>query len=152
MKNLSSLFLLAITGGAAYYFLRGKKEAIENLDIKPIDIAIDTQKSRKLFFAKLFYNIKFKIKNPSGFAVKILEIDLEFLVNNKFIANIEKKSPIVIKPGEEKIITIESSLSTTNIIQQVLDMLTGDKTIDLAIQGFVKTDLGVVNVSYNKPL
>lgn len=152
MKNLSSLFLLAITGGAAYYFLRGKKESLENLVIKPIDIAIDSKKSRQLFFQKLFYNIKLKITNPSGFSVKILSIDLDFLINKEFIADIKKNTSIVIKPNETKIITIESSIGTFNIIKQIILMLNNNEGIDLSIKGNVETDLGTINISYDKKI
>lgn len=152
MRNLTSLFLLAITGSAAYYFLKGKKESLENLIIKPIDIAIDSKKSRQLFFQKLFYNIKLKITNPSGFAVKILSIDLDFIVNNEIIAEIQKQSAIIIKPNETKVITIESSIATLGIIQQIISMITNKEGIDVAIKGDVQTDLGNINIAYAKKL
>lgn len=152
MRNLTTLFLIAITGGAAYYFLKGKKESLENLIIKPIDIAIDSKKSRQLFFQKLFYNIKLKITNPSGFSVKILSIDLDFIVNNELIADIQKQSAIIIKPNETKVITIESSIATLGIIQQIISMLTNKEGIDVAIKGNVQTDLGNINIAYAKKL
>ena len=152
MRNLTSLFLIAITGGAAYYFLKGKKESLENLIIKPIDIAIDSKKSRQFFFQKLFYNIKLKITNPSGFAVKILSIDLDFIVNKEVIADIQKQSAIIIKPNETKIITIESSIATLGIIQQIISMLTNKGSIDVAIKGNVQTDLGNINIAYAKKI
>ena len=152
MRNLTTLFLIAITGGAAYYFLKGKKESLENLIIKPIDIAIDSKKSRQLFFQKLFYNIKLKITNPSGFAVKILSIDLDFIVNNEIIADIQQQSAIIIKPNETKVITIESSIATLGIIQQIISMITNKEGIDVAIKGDVQTDLGNINIAYAKKL
>lgn len=150
MKNIPTLFLLALSGGAAYYFLKGKKEAFENLIIKPIDIAIDTEKSKQTFWTKIFYDIKLKITNPSGFKINVNEIDLEFLVNKKFVANLKKNTLISIEPKITEIITLNSSISSVNAITTIMDILADSENVQLAIQGSIKTDLGTINIAYTK--
>jgi LEA14-like dessication related protein len=152
MKKIQTLILLALGGGAAYYFLRGKKESLENLIIKPLDIAINTKKSRQSFFAFLFFTIKIKITNPSGYSVNIQSIDLDLLINRKKIANIEKNTTIFIKAKESKIIEIETSISAAGIITQIMEMIGGEKNINAALIGNVKTDLGTINIDYSKDL
>ena len=43
--NKNFLIGLAAVAAAVYYFLMGKKEAIETLEVKPLDIAINKSKT-----------------------------------------------------------------------------------------------------------
>ena len=80
--NKNFLIGLAAVAAAGYYLLMGKKQAIENLEVKPIDIAINSQKTNLL---KLVFNLKLKLTNPGNFSVKGNNIDLDVLLNNGFI-------------------------------------------------------------------
>jgi len=85
--NNKTILGLAALGAAALYFLKGKKQAIENLQIKPLDIAINKQKTN---FQQLVFNFKIKAANPSNFEVKINEIDLDVLINGKKVSEFKK--------------------------------------------------------------
>jgi hypothetical protein len=91
--NKNFLIGLAAVAAAGYYFLMGKKQAIENLLIKPIDIAINSSKTN---IFKLVFNLKLQITNSSNFTVKINKIDVDILVNNRTISEFQKNLPITI--------------------------------------------------------
>jgi LEA14-like dessication related protein len=137
---------IAAAAAAAYYFLTGKKTAIENLIIKPIDIAINTQKTNIM---QLVFNLKLKITNDSNFSVKVNGIDVDIIVNNNIIGDVQKNLPFVIAPKKTEIVTIELSVKNLSIVQTVINILTNKEKVTAGVQGFVITDLGQVNFSYS---
>lgn len=149
MKN--KILLLTAAAGAAIYFLMGKKRALENLDIKPIDVAINTAKSRQFLFSQLFYNLKLKITNSESLAARIQNIDIDIYINNKKASEINSDTPIVIPARTEgKIITIEGVVMAGNLIALILDFLADRKPINIKAIGTVTTDLGTIEINYSK--
>ena len=149
MKN--KILYLAAAAGAAYYFLIGKKKALENLDIKPIDVAINTAKSRKFFFTQLFYNIKLKITNSENLAAKIQNIDIDVYINNKKASEINSNTPVIIPARTEgKIVTIEGVVMAGNLISLILEFLADQQPINIKAIGTVTTDLGTIEINYSK--
>jgi LEA14-like dessication related protein len=149
MKN--KILLLTAAAGAAIYFLIGKKRALENLDIKPIDVAINTAKSRKFFFAQLFYNIKLKITNSESLAARIQNIDIDVYINNKKASEINSNTPVIIPARTEgKIVTIEGVVMAGNLITLILDFLANQEPINIKVIGTVTTDLGTIEINYSK--
>jgi LEA14-like dessication related protein len=149
MKN--KILLLTAAAGAAIYFLMGKKRALENLDIKPIDVAINTAKSRKFLFTQLFYNIKLKITNSESLAARIQNIDIDVYINNKKASEINSNTPVIIPARtEEKIVTIEGVVMSANIITLILEFLADQQPINIKAIGTVTTDLGTIEINYSK--
>lgn len=149
MKN--KILLLTAAAGAAYYFLIGKKRALENLDIKPIDIAINTAKSRKFLYTQLFYNIKLKITNSENLAAKIKSIDIDVYINNKKASEINSDTPVIVPARTEgKIATIEGVVMAGNLITLILDFLANREPINIKAIGTVTTDLGTIEINYSK--
>ena len=149
MKN--KILLLTAAAGAAIYFLIGKKRALENLDIKPIDVAINTAKSRKFFFAQLFYNIKLKITNSESLAARIQNIDIDVYINNKKASEINSNTLVIIPARTEgKIVTIEGVVMAGNLITLILDFLANREPINIKAVGTVTTDLGTIEINYSK--
>jgi LEA14-like dessication related protein len=149
MQN--KILLLAAAAGAAYLFLTGKKKALENLQIKPFDIAINKEKSRKTFFAQLFYNIKFKITNSESLAVKIQNIDIDVYINNKKASEINSETAIIIPAmTEDKIVVIEGVIMAGNLITLILEFLTKQEPINIKAVGSIDTDLGEIQINYSK--
>jgi LEA14-like dessication related protein len=146
MNNKLILGLLA-GAGAFYYFLQGKKGAIENLEIEPVDIAIDKASN----FRKLVFNLKLQIKNPSKFVVKIKNIDLALKVNNKTISNFNSSSVLSLAANSNKIYTIKISVQNLTVVLTILDLL-DKKNIVAAIEGDITTDLGVVDINFKKEI
>ncbi len=149
MKN--KILLLTAAAGAAIYFLIGKKRALENLDIKPIDVAINTAKSRQFLFTQLFYNLKLKITNSESLAARIQNIDIDIYINNKKASEINSNTPVIIPARTEgKIITIEGVVMSANIITLILEFLSDQQPINIKAIGTVTTDLGTVEINYSK--
>ena len=149
MKN--KILLLTAAAGAVYYFLMGKKRALENLDIKPIDIAINTAKSRKFLYTQLFYNIKLKITNSENLAAKIKSIDIDVYINNKKASEINSDIPVIVPARTEgKIATIEGVVMAGNLITLILDFLANREPINIKAVGTVTTDLGTIEINYSK--
>lgn len=148
--NNKTLLLLAGAGALAAYFLKGKKEAYENLDIKPLDIAIDTARSKQAKWMKLYYKIKIRLTNPSNFAINVKSINLDFIVNDKRIGNLENETTINVPGNSNKTITLVSFIQSATIIETILLILADSSNIKLAIDGEVVTDLGTVTIDFQK--
>jgi LEA14-like dessication related protein len=147
--NKNFLIGLAAVAAAGYYLLMGKKEAIENLAIKPIDIAINKSKTN---IFKAVFNLKLKLINPSNFSIKGNNIDLDVLVNNKVISNFQKLLPVFIAPKQTKIVVLEITVQNLAVIETVLNILADQSNITVGVKGVVSTDLGIVNIDYVKTI
>lgn len=144
--NKGFLIGIAAAVAAGYYLLTGKKAAIENLIVKPIDIAINSSKTNLL---KLVFNLKIKITNTSNFSVKVNAIDVDVIVNNNIIGEVQKNLPIVVAPGKTEIVTIELSVQNLAVIETVLNIIAMGGKLTAGVQGNITTDLGKVNFSYS---
>ena len=147
--NKNFLIGLAAVAAAGYYLLIGKKEAIEKLLIKPIDIGINSSK-KNLFV--LTFNLKLKITNPSNFTVKVNKIDVDIIVNDTIISEFQKNLPIIIGPNKTEIVTIEITAQNAAIITTIIDIITSGENITAGIKGIISTDLGNVNIDYKKSI
>ena len=147
--NKNFLIGLAAVAAAGYYLLMGKKQAIENLEVKPIDIGINSQKTNLL---KLVFNLKLKLINPSNFSIKGNNIDLDVLVNNKVISDFKKLLPVFIAPKQTKIVVLEITVQNLAVIETVLNILADQSNITVGVKGVVSTDLGIVNIDYVKSI
>jgi LEA14-like dessication related protein len=140
---------IATAAVAALYFLKGKKQALEDIKFSPKDIAINKSKSN---LYQLVYNFKVLIKNDNKLPVNITSIDLDIAVNNKLVANFETTQTINI-PGEaSKLITLQISINNFAAVDVILASITNQSGITIKITGDVVTDLGVLNVNYSKNL
>lgn len=146
MNNKLILGLLA-GAGAFYYFLKGKKGAIEDLRIEPVDINIDKESN----FRKLVFNLKLQINNPSKFIVKIKNIDLDLKVNNKTISNFNSDTILSLPANSNKIYNIKISVNNLTVITTILEVL-ADKNIIAAVTGNITTDLGTVDINFEKEI
>lgn len=147
--NKNFLIGLAAVAAAGYYLLMGKKQAIENLEVKPIDIAINKSKTN---FFKAVFNLKLKITNPANFAVKLKDIDVDVLVNNRVISEFQKNLPITIAPKKTEIVLIEITVQNLAIVETILNLLNDSSNITAGVKGTVTTDLGIAEINFIKNL
>jgi len=148
---MNTKFILGLTAlaGAAFYFLKGKKEAIENLLIKPTMLAINRQKTN---IQQVVFILRFQVTNPSNVKVKILGINLDVFINGKKATNIKQLNIAEIMPNETEIITIEFAIFSWQAVDIILNLLADGGTINVNIKRTRVTDLGTVNVNYNKAI
>jgi LEA14-like dessication related protein len=148
MNNKVILGLGALAA-AAIYFFKGKKEALENVRITPLDIAINKQKTN---IRNLVFNLKLKIANPGNFKVNINTINLDVIINNKKISNFQKSNITSIEPNNAKTINLEISVSNLAVIDVVLNMLADQDGFNIHLLGEVNTDLGAILIDYKKDI
>jgi LEA14-like dessication related protein len=147
--NKNFLIGLAAVAAAGYYLLMGKKQAIENLEIKPIDIAINKSKTN---IFKAVFNLKLKITNPANFSVKLKDIDVDVLVNDRVISEFQKNLPVTIAPKKTEIILIEITVQNLAIVETILNLLNDASNISAGVKGTVRTDLGIAEINFIKNL
>jgi len=140
---------LGALAAAAIYFFKGKKEAIENIRLTPMDIAINKQKST---FMELYFNFKLKIANPSNFAVKINKIEFDIIINGRKISEFNKDNFTTIAPKDTGVITLEIAIGNLQVIDAVLNAIAEGGKINIQLQGMAETDLGAVYIDYKKQL
>jgi len=145
--NKNFLIGIAAVAAAGYYFLMGKKEAIESLEIKPIDIAINKSKTNIL---RLVFQLKLKITNPANFAVKLNNIDVDVIVNNKIIGEFQKTLPVTIGANKTEAIIIEISVGNLQVIDVIFNIIASGGKINAGVSGVVGTDLGDIKIDYFK--
>jgi len=148
MNSKLILGLGAVAAAALYYF-KGKKEAIEKIQITPLDIAINSQKTK---WNNLVFNLKLKIGNPSNFKVNINNIDLDVIINNKKISEFQKSSITSIEAKNAKTIIIEISIQSLSVVDVVLNAIADDKPINVQLLGNIGTDLGTAVIDFKKQI
>ena len=147
MKNI--LFL----GGAAaalIYFLRQKRAAGENLRVEPVDIAIDSARSASTFWAVIYYNIKLRFINVEAASVNVSAIRLNILLNDSKVAEINQTEGFIVAAKSEKIVNLQSTIQTAGIVNFIVDLIQNGFRFNIAVSGYVDTDLGRIAVNYTK--
>ena len=140
-------------GGAAaalLYFLKQKKSAGQNLKVQPLDIAIDTTRSRQAKWLNIFYNLKLKLINNENASVNVSNITFDVFINNIAVGNVNRKDKFIVNAQSEQIVNIESSINTIGIANLILNLIRDGFKFDIKIAGFVDTDLGRLNLNFSK--
>ena len=147
---MRNLLLLGGAAAAAFFLLRRKKTAAENIQVDPIDIAIDSDRSASSFWTRIYYNIKLRLVNNESASVNVSSINLQISANGRAIGTINNTTGFVVQGGTDKVINIDASLSSIGAIGLIRDLITEGVSIDLLVSGVVNTDLGAVNVRFTK--
>jgi LEA14-like dessication related protein len=140
---------LGAMAAAAIYFFKGKKEALENIQVRPLDIAINSQKTN---IRQLVFNLKLKIANPSNFAVNINNINLDVIINNKKISEFEKSGSTSIEPKNAKTFNIEIVVNNLAVVDVILNTIADGSDINIHLLGNVRTDLGTAIIDFKKKI
>jgi len=126
--NTKLLFgLLAGAGAIAFAFLKNKKTALENIEIKKIDAAIDLNKTQQNFYLKLFYNLKLLLFNSANVAVNIKGIKAKFFLNGIEFGEINGALSTIIQPKKSNTINLSSSVLSASVVSSILNIISEKK-------------------------
>lgn len=148
MKNLLTLGAVAI---AALMLLR-KKRAAENIQVTPLDIAIDTERTSQVYWARIFYRVKLRLTNNEPAAVKVSAVNLNVAVNGIGLGSINNTSGFTVNANSTQDINIDASLSSVGAINIIKDIIMNGMSLNILVTGYVTTDLGRVDVTFTKNL
>lgn len=141
-----------LIGGGLYLFtwLRNKAEAGQNLQYEPVDVAIDSARSRAAYWARIFYTVKLRLVNNGRASVNVRDIDLMARVGNTPIGTITSNTPFSVPANSTKVIQLTASISTTGVVNVLYNIIEDGINIEMNINGTILTDLGSIDVQFNK--
>jgi hypothetical protein len=151
MKN-NLLPVALLLGGGFYLFrwLKNKQDAGQNLRYEPVDIAIDTERSRAANFFQIYYKVKIRLINDGRASVVVRDIDLVANAGNTRISTITSSTRFSIPANSSTVIQLTAAISTAGIITTVLNIIEDGLNFPVTVTGTILTDLGTVNVTFTK--
>ena len=150
MKNILPIAAVGAAGLLLINFLRRKKAAGENLEVLPVKITIDTPKTRKANYLRIFYDITLNLANREQASVNVRNIFLTVKTNDRNFGNIEEALNFNVPANSEKQITIKASFFTLGFLGLVKDLIQNGLNIKVNVSGYIDTDLGRVNINFDK--
>ena len=152
MKNILPIAAIIGAGALLINYLKGKKKAMENLQFEIFKISIDKQKTERALYFKIYYDIVITVINEELSPVKIKDTLLNIKVNGRDLGKVESTLNLLIPRESEKQITLKASFFTLGAIGLVKDIVQNGLQANVNVEGFINTDLGQVNVDFNKNL
>lgn len=152
-KNQTAVIVLGLLGGAAaFVYFRNKKAAGENLRFEPVDIAINSAKSRAALFTRLYYTVKIRLINDERAAVQVSAVNLQASAQGKNIGNLTSSERFLVPAQNNQVVALETSINTFGAASTVVDLIRNREPLNVLITGYIDTDLGRVIVNYNQPI
>lgn len=140
-----------VTGGLLLFrFLRGKMEAGQNLKYEPIGVNIDTARSAANNFYRIYYSVRIRLVNDYQQNVNVKALNLEASSNGRPVGTLTSTTEFTVPAMNSKTIELTASIATAGVIQTVIDAIRDGFNIPVNITGFINTDLGRINVNFNK--
>lgn len=149
MNTILKLLATAGAAGILYKFLLKKKAALENLEIRSIDVYIDKEKTRNNYFLKLFYNVKLTLYNKETVNINIKSIDARFYLNGIKFGSLQNNVNTTIAPGATKELNLQTSINSSSVITSILDIISENKA-GITVVGSILTDLGLIEFKESK--
>jgi LEA14-like dessication related protein len=133
--------------GAAVYYIYQKKQAVASLNVNISKVDFNKQKKTLVVFLRLI--------NPSNASLNIKSIVADVIWQGSAAATIDYRTPIVIKPLDEKILELPVKLNL-NLATIVTSLLTS-KISDVVngkfeIKGTINAENLVVPFEYAKDI
>jgi hypothetical protein len=150
MKNI--LPIAALLGGGLFFinYFKRKRAAGENLQFELAKITIDTERTKQSLYFKVFYDITLNVINPENAAVNVRNINLDVVANGKNLGNLSQTLNFNIPQQSTKQIMLKASFQTLGALQLVKDIILEGINANVNVNGYIDTDLGRVNVDFNK--
>ena len=151
MKRSNLLFPLGLVGlAAAYLYFRNKKAAGENLRFEPVDIAIDTPRSRASLFTRLYYKVKINLINDEQAAVNVRSVLLNATANGGPLGTLTSTQAFSVPAKSNQVVELQTSFSVFGAASIIVNIIRNRQPLTVNITGYVDTDLGRVNITFNK--
>ena len=153
-RNTTAPLILGGLAAAAFAFiyLRNKARAGQNLRFEPVDIAIDTARTRAAIFTRLFYTVKIRLVNDEPAAVVVNSVNLAATANGRPFGNLTSAERFTVPAKGSQVIALNTSIATLGAAGAILDYIRSRQPVEVTINGYVDTDLGRVTVEYNTSL
>lgn len=141
---------LILGGVYIFRYLRGKQEAAQNLKYDPVKITIDSPRSAASNFLRLYYTVTIRLVNNFPQNVNVRSINLEATSKGIEIGNLTSTAQFIVPGMSAKTIQLTASIATGGLITTIVNAIQDGLNIPVNIAGFINTDLGRINVSFNK--
>lgn len=152
-NNKTPVVVLGLLGAAAaFMYFRNKKAAGENLRFEPVDIAIDSAKTRAALFARLYYRVKIRLINDERASVNVSKVLLNVTANGRDLGTLTSNQRFSVPPQGAQVAALETSISTFGAAATIVQLIRNREPVTLNVSGYVDTDLGRVTVNYNQDL
>jgi hypothetical protein len=150
MKNILPFAAIGAAGLLLLSYFKRKVSAGQNLEVLPIKISIDLPKTKQANYLKIFYDITLNLANREQASVNVKNIFLTVKTNSKNFGNIEEALNFNVPANGEKQISIKASFFTLGFLGLVKDIIQDGLNINVNVSGYIDTDLGRVNIDFNK--
>jgi len=152
-NNKTPIVVLTLLGAAAaFMYFRNKKAAGENLRFEPVDIAIDSAKTRAALFARLYYRVKLRLINSERASVNVQKVLLNVSANGRDLGTLTSNQGFSVPAQGAQVVALETSISTFGTAATIIELIRNREPVVLNVAGYVDTDLGRVTVNYNQGL
>jgi len=150
-KNKTPFVLLGLAGAAAaFLYFRNKKAAGENLRFEPVDIAIDSARSRSALWTRLYYTVKINLINSEPANVNVKGVVLNATANGRPLGTLTSAQAFQVPAKSNQVVALQTSISTLGAAATIIDILRNRQPLTVNVVGYVDTDLGRVTIEFSK--
>jgi len=99
---------------------------------------------RKMEINRIFLGFKVKLKNPNSYQIKVSNTDLNCTINGRNMGNLRLDNKLLIPPGNDNYLTVNSSLTTKGAAGNVLSILLSSlisQSVEIHLTGDVQGGL-----------
>jgi len=140
MKNKP--LILGSLAALAFLIFRGKKDAINELEINLESLSLNGPKTRQALFLNLFFDIRINVNNTTSNQITINRIYIEIYANNKVLGGVTKSESFTIKSKADTDINFSAKIITPGAINFIISLLNSNQEPELFGQGYIDTNLG----------
>jgi len=150
MKKILPIAAIIGAGALLINFLKRKAAAGQNLKFELLKVSIDTVRTKQASLLKIFYDVTINMINVENASVVVNNINLNVTVNGKNLGNLEQTLNFSVPAQSTKAILLKASFNTLGALSLVRDIILNGINFTVNINGFIDTDLGRVNVNFDK--
>lgn len=152
MKNAITPLAILAAVAAGVFFLRRKAAAGQNLQVDPVDIAIDSEATRASGFLRVYYTVKLKLINNERASVNVRSVSLSLSSQGTQLGTLTRSSSFVVPAMSEQIVSFNASIPTLGILSIIRNIIQNGINIPVNVSGFIDTDLGRISVNFTKTI